>query len=299
MENVATATVQYVIPKPDFSRADPSAAAFFDRCFDGKNSRQVASFLSSFSRNMAAYSDATLGWKVLGWQPLHDLLEQYMPNWGDGVSYSTRILAGSLSAIVAVTDTPELFDGEIYALACVDFRDGEILRWIDYGDSTSFAPEVLAAMTVSVEVYPDDLDEAEVQSSAEEAIEIACTCLHDEFAQGAREVENLLTYDVVYEDIAARVQLVGRSEVTNYIRRTIGLLPFGPGARLFHIVGGVTGGGYGWKGTPGSNVPRDVSALELDDSGAISRITTLRASLRRDGEGSAIPSLLDEREAQP
>ncbi|RQU32795.1 hypothetical protein DF142_31630 [Burkholderia cenocepacia] len=278
MNDTAKGTIQYVIPKPDVSRADPSAAALFKKCFDGKNSHQVANFLSSFSKNMVAYSDATLGWKIPGWQALHDLLEQYMPDWGNGVSYPTRILAGATSALVAVTDTPELFGGEIHALACVDFHDGEIVRWIDYWDSASFAPEVLASMTASV--IPGDLGESAVSGSAEAAIESACTRLHDALDQGARDVGNLLTYDVVYEDMTARVQLIGRSEVSGYLRRAIGLLPFGPGAEILHVVGGIAGGGYEWTGMSESNVPRGISAIELDDSGAISRITTVYDSAR-------------------
>lgn len=128
MVDKSTGQPNYRIPNADVSRAHPAAVDLLQQCFDGKNSHEVPHFLASFSKNMAAYSDATLGWKVPGWQPLHDLLLQYMPHWGIGVSYPTRILAGPTSAMVAVTDTPELFGGEIHALACVDFRDGQSVK---------------------------------------------------------------------------------------------------------------------------------------------------------------------------
>lgn len=280
MNGTAKETAEYIIPPPDISRAAPEAAALLTTCFEGKNSHQVSNFLSSFAREMVAYSDATLGWKVPGWQPLFDLLLQYMPNWGDGVSYPTRILAGRESALVAVTDTPELFGGEIHALACVDFRDGRIVRWIDYWDSTSFPPEVLAAMTAGVQFYPEELGEREIERNADPAIEAACTRLHGTLADGATHVSDLLAYDVIYEDMAARVQLIGRSDVAGYLLRMINRSPYGPGSGLLHIVGGAAGGAYEWTGTAASNVPRGVSALELDESGRISRITTVYDSAR-------------------
>src|SRR3984957_2754694 len=42
------------------------------------------------------------------------------------------------SALVAFTDTPELFGAEIRILAAIDFKDGKVVRWIDYWDGRSF-----------------------------------------------------------------------------------------------------------------------------------------------------------------
>lgn len=280
MVDKSTGQPNYRIPNADVSRAHPAAVDLLQQCFDGKNSHEVPHFLASFSKNMAANSDATLGWKVPGWQPLHDLLLQYMPHWGIGVSYPTRILAGPTSAMVAVTDTPELFGGEIHALACVDFRDGHIVRWIDYWDSASFQPAVLEAMTASVPAYPEELGEREIDRAADPAIEAASTRFHEALVSGGVGLSDLLTYDVVYEDMSARLQLIGRSAVLGYLTRVIELIPFGPGAELIHVVGGPSGGGYEWKGTPASDVPRGLSALELDEIGAISRITTVYDSAK-------------------
>ena len=36
-----------------------------------------------------------------------------------------------------MVDTPELFGGELRILAAVDFRDGKIVRWVDYWDAAA------------------------------------------------------------------------------------------------------------------------------------------------------------------
>ena len=52
-----------------------------------------------------------------------------MPGWAPPArSYATRILAGDTSALVQMTDTPELFGGELRILAAIDVADGKIVR---------------------------------------------------------------------------------------------------------------------------------------------------------------------------
>jgi hypothetical protein len=49
-----------------------------------------------------------------------------MPKWPPtGLSYPTRISGDFHSALIALTDTPQLFGGEIRILAAVDFKDGK------------------------------------------------------------------------------------------------------------------------------------------------------------------------------
>jgi len=74
--------------------------------------------MSFFSRDNLVYSDATLG-TVSSWDSLHDLFSQYMPAWGEGVSYATAVLGNEHSAVVVLRDSPELFGAEILALAAV------------------------------------------------------------------------------------------------------------------------------------------------------------------------------------
>ena len=70
--------------------------------------------MSYFSPSLASYIDATLGWDFGSYDALKAVFEQYMPGWAPPArSYATRILAGDTSALVHMTDTPELFGGEL------------------------------------------------------------------------------------------------------------------------------------------------------------------------------------------
>ncbi|OCI90906.1 hypothetical protein A6U85_25350 [Agrobacterium sp. 13-626] len=283
MQNLTTTEYsepQYVIPTPDISRAHPETAAALQKYFDAKNTHSVENFMAHFAKDMIAYGDATLGWIVPGWQVVYDTLVSLMPNWGTGRSYPTRILAGRNSAIVAMTDTPELFGGEIHALACVDLRDDVVVRWVDVWDSKTFDPSIITALTAHVQFYPLDFGETEIESSAELEMAHACKRLHAALVNADTPLASLFAYDAVYEDMAARVQLIGRSTIAGFLDRVLEIAPFGPGAKLRHIVGGKTGGGYEWTGAAKSGVPRGVTALELDETGRISRLTTVYDSVR-------------------
>jgi len=45
-----------------------------------------------------------------------------------GLSYPTRILGDTRSALAAFTDMPELFGGELRILGAADFADGKVDR---------------------------------------------------------------------------------------------------------------------------------------------------------------------------
>ncbi|MNJ62213.1 hypothetical protein D3C77_580460 [compost metagenome] len=68
------------------------------------------------------YDDATLGW-VFNYDELKAAFGQFMPNWGKGLSYPTRIVGDKNSAMVLFTDTPELFGEEIRLMGSVTFND--------------------------------------------------------------------------------------------------------------------------------------------------------------------------------
>jgi hypothetical protein len=57
-----------------------------------------------------------------------------------GLSYPTRISDDTHSALVAFNDRHELFCGEIRILAAVDFKDGKVVRPIDYGTAAHSEP---------------------------------------------------------------------------------------------------------------------------------------------------------------
>jgi hypothetical protein len=63
------------------------------------------------------YVYATLGWELNGYDALKEVWAQYMPTWGEGRSYPTRILGevngGTGSVMLEFTDTPELFGADL------------------------------------------------------------------------------------------------------------------------------------------------------------------------------------------
>ena len=80
--------------------------------------------MSYFSPDLASYIDATLGWDFDSYEALKDAFEQYMPNWSPPArSYATAVLSNEASALVHMTDTPELFGGELRILAAIDFAE--------------------------------------------------------------------------------------------------------------------------------------------------------------------------------
>ena len=84
--------------------------------------------MNHFSKSRLTYIDATLGWPFYTHGALRDVYVQYMPKWPTtGLSYPTRILGDERSALVAFTDTPELFGAEIRSLAVIDIKDGKIV----------------------------------------------------------------------------------------------------------------------------------------------------------------------------
>ena len=131
----------------DTSHATPQVAAFFKSYFTAKSEHKPAPTTDHFSEQHLTYIDAALGWPFYNKKGMTDIFEMYMPKWPPtGLSYPTRISGDTHSALVAFTDTPELFGGEIRILAAVDFKDGKIVRWIDYGTGVHSAPPTAAKM---------------------------------------------------------------------------------------------------------------------------------------------------------
>src|ERR1700736_1829150 len=126
-------------PPVDATHATPLLARRVNSLFRDKTARDVDRFMSHFSRNPLYYTDATLGWYISGWAALDAVFAQYMPTWPDTArSYATRIIGDENSAIVEFVDSPELFGHEIRAIAAVDFRDGLIVREVDYWDGRHY-----------------------------------------------------------------------------------------------------------------------------------------------------------------
>jgi ketosteroid isomerase-like protein len=120
-------------------------AATLQRFFTTKTSCDVEGATSYFAPDLVTHTDATLGWDFDSFQELRNVFEQYMPGWKPPVrSYATAILSNDVSALVHVVDTPELFGGELRILAAVDFRDGKIVRWVDYWNAVPYDEQLYA-----------------------------------------------------------------------------------------------------------------------------------------------------------
>src|SRR5271154_803725 len=141
------------------AHATPEAASFFKSYFTAKSEHKPAATTDHFSEAHLTYIDATLGWPFYNKKGMTDIFEAYMPKWPpSGLSYPTRISGDNHSALVAFTDTLELFGGEIRILAAIDFKDGKIVRWIDYWDGRSFGAETAAKMRTPPDKFSTNFD---------------------------------------------------------------------------------------------------------------------------------------------
>lgn len=98
-----------------------------------------------------------------------------MPNWKPPVrSYATAMHSNETSTLVHMTDTPELFGGELRILAAIDFADGKIVRWVDYWDSSAFDDAIYEQVRTPADSFPKDFKESEVLTqAASELVEVA------------------------------------------------------------------------------------------------------------------------------
>ncbi len=262
----------------DASHATPEAAALFASFFSAKSRHDVAATMAHFAPDLSTYTDATLGWGLDGYDAVEGTFAAYMPKWGNGLSYPTRILGavenGDGSALVAFTDTPQLFGDEIRILGAVDVRAGQIVRWVDYWDASGFDAETYATLRVPAADFPTDFEEASVGQDASSAIVAASEALQQAFSDGdAAAAATLFSTDAVYEDMSLRTQVLGRLAIERYLDRVLATAPFGSGSSLRHVVGGDLGGGFEWAAASGRGVPFGIVAVELDGDGRITRAT--------------------------
>src|SRR5215472_16880426 len=155
-------------PYPDIadtSHATAAAAAFFGSFFTAKSSRDIEATHAHFHPAKTAYFDATLGWALASNAEVRKMWEQYMPQWPAGAkSYPTQILGDMTSAVLFVTETPELFGGEIRTITIADLEDGKIVRLVDYWDGRGFGAELARSLRVPADAYPHDLGVSTVTS---------------------------------------------------------------------------------------------------------------------------------------
>jgi ketosteroid isomerase-like protein len=259
----------------EISHATAEAAGFFRSYFTAKSSKDIEATHAHFHPDKTVYFDATLGWGWLTNADLRKVWEQYMPGWtAEARSYPTQILGDMTSAVVFMTDTPELFGGEIRAIAVIDMEDGKIVRWVDYWDGRGFGnSDLVSSMRVPEESYPHGLGASTVTDRggkiAEAALELGAA-----FAAGdADRASERFAYDAQFEDMALRTQIRGQAAITRYLQRALPDLPYAQ-ASIRHIVGTPQGGGYEWR-AEGQAVPRGAAALELSRDGQITKYTVV------------------------
>jgi hypothetical protein len=245
--------------------------------FETKTACDVEGTMAYFAPAMVCYMDATLGWDFDSYAALKAVFEQYMPTWAPPArSYASKILAGEHSALVHMVDTPELFGGELRILAAIDFADGKIVRWVDYWDGTAYDTGLYRQFRTPVDRFPADLGDARVENRAHPALIKAATALHRGFAAADPSAAAAAMHtDVVLADMALRTQVIGRIEVTRYLERVLGQVPYGLASTLRHVVGGRSGGGFEWTAGPGAEHLAGITALELDADGLITSITSV------------------------
>ena len=262
---------------PDTRHAAAETVTFFDGFFAAKNSHVVADTMKYFSPDVLTYTESILGWPLDGFEAIEQTFAQYMPTWpATALSYPTRILGGNGSALIAFTDMPELFGGELRLLGAIDFRDGRIVRWVDYWDSTIFDDDLYDQLKTPAEHFPTSFHEGDVPVTAAPEMVAVATRLQELLTAGdADGIAELFSYDVVFEDMALRMQLQGRSMAQRYLSASVEVAPYGAASSLRHVVGGATGGGFEWIAADGRGVACGITALELDPAGLISRFTTV------------------------
>ena len=287
------ATTPY--PGPVDERATTTEASeLFTSFFTAKTRHEIDTTHAFFHPGRTYYADATLGWRWTSNEELRGVWEQYMPQWDDNArSYPVQVLGDTSSAALVMTDTPELFGGEIRAISIVDLADDKIVRWVDYWDGRGFGAEGAAQMRVPTEDYPQGLGVDTVEQQAAPALTAVVDRLSGVLASGdAQQVDDLLAYDATLEDLALRTTVRGRTAIARYLKRAGGRLPY-QGATVTHVVGADQGGGFEWTAT--GDVPRGAAALTLDDAGKIASLSIVwDGSLLDDDQITALTALVVE-----
>jgi hypothetical protein len=259
----------------DTRKATLEARRFFTSFFTAKSSYDVAGTMRHFSPQLMTYTDAALGVAKDSAEELREMLATVMPGWAPGVSYPTRILGNTSSAVVAFTDTPGVFGAEIRVLSAIDFKDGKVVRWIDYWDGLSVDAGLYEKARQPEPQFAKNLKTASLANSATTSITRVARDLQTAFARcDAKAAADLFTYDAVYEDMPLRTQILGQAAIERYMQRTLALVPYGEGSTLSHALGSDHGGGFEWVPAAAKRVKFGITALELDGEGKISRLTT-------------------------
>jgi len=271
----AAAAAADPLPYPDVtdaSHASPAVAAIFRDFFTVKSLHKPDALMTHFAKEKVLYIDASSGGIWPSWDSLNKIFTTYMPKWpASGLSYPTRIGGDEHSALVAFTDTPELFGKELRILGAVSFDEhGKIVRWMDYWDGRSSQRKTAPLKPT----YPTDFHD-EIGNATGKIHDVA-EALSKDFAAGdAKAAAAMFANDAAFEDMALHAQILGRLAIERYLARALGAVPYGKDAALAHVVGSDQGGGYEWRAGASWPLKRGNTAIELDKDGKISRFTVV------------------------
>jgi len=256
----------------DSSAATLSLTVFVKEFFKAKTAKNVNATMAFFHPDVI-YIDSTLGgpgW-TFDYNGVLATFTQFMPFWGNGKSYPTRIL-GSIEngAMIAFVDTPELFGGELRLLGSLSFKQGKIVRWIDSWDFRSF--DNLFGFTKAT---TQNFFASTVHSVAKIEMVRVVTKLTNAFSSGnATAAIGLFSSDAVFEDNALRNEIQGSIMIGRFFSRALATLPYGVGSSLQLTRGTKIGGGYEFKGSVASHVQMGNVLLVLDNE-VITRMTVI------------------------
>lgn len=270
------ATGQTNIHPCDTAHCAPKIIPFFHSYFDAKTAHDFPRLNSHFDAEKTVYGDAVAGWTFRSNRELVDNWQDIALKWPKGAGfYPTRIIGDHSGAMIFVTDTPEMLGVEIKGIASVEMEGGLIVRWVDYWDSRPLRVHPEASRRTVRGEGPADFGESTVLVTDGNPCWRVCKELHAALAEGnAERAGKLFASDAAFEDMTLRIIIRGRAAIIRFLSRAVRELPYGPGATMIHSLGGAQGGGYEWRACD-PDVDRGVTAVELDDRGAISYLAAL------------------------
>jgi hypothetical protein len=269
---------RFVYPNiADSSAASQQVTNFMKRFFEAKSTKNVAETMAFFHPDVN-YVDATLGgaYWTFTYSSLEGVFAAFMPGWGNGTSYATRITGSKQNgAVIEFTDTPELFGGDLRIIGSLSFKDGLIHRWIDVWDfrgfdnNFGFGTAATASFFEGTVTTPADTTMTGVVNNLVGALSAG-----DHAAAAA-----LFSYDAIFEDQALKSQHAGSINIGRFLERAVANLPYGTGSSLQIARGTSKGGGYEFVGSAASQVNMGTAILVLNDDGLITRFTVVYNSL--------------------
>ena len=232
-------------PVLDTSHATPEAVGLVVSAFRDKTDRDVDAFMAHFSKRQLTYTDGTLGAKYTTWSELRAVFAQFMPTWPSTIrSYPTKIIGDARSAMALFVDSPEMFGHELRIIAPIDFRGGTIVREVDYWDGRHFGIEATGAIRNPPGQFATDFGEGSVGEQSPAVLRRVVSALANAFTAGdSATASALFTTDATFEDLTLHAAVVGQPAIAGFLDRARGVLPYGLGTAIRHVVGSAQGGG--------------------------------------------------------